>query len=70
MTHAARVSERSAGRFSTSSFSRINAYAQTLRDEAPILAFRSFHPKVGILFFRSPQAADAPAEVVEPPENA
>lgn len=70
MTHAARVSERSAGRFSTSSFMksaagspsihswegmrriRINAYAKTLRDEAPVLAFRSFHPKAGILFFR------------------
>lgn len=35
-------------------FTRLNAYAKTLGDEAPVLAFRSFHPKAGILFFRSP----------------
>lgn len=43
-------------------FSRINAYAKTLGDEAPVLAFRSFHPKAGILFFRSPEIAAAAGE--------
>ena len=51
-------------------FARLNAYAGTLGDEAPVLAFRSFHPKAGILFFRSPGDAAAAAAPADPPTSA
>ncbi|WP_295477038.1 hypothetical protein [Sutterella sp.] len=53
-------------------FTRLDAYAKTLGDDAPVLAFRSFHPKAGTLFFRSPQttADEAPDGVpVDAPQT-